>query len=354
MNIYILGGMLRLFTRLKTLDMANHKKGKTEKPEHNILQNSVYMISLAWRQRRSLLWLCLALAVVAVLLSVTQLFIVPTILSSIEAAVSVSKLIIIVVLFAGALILFSAANSYFFSCAQIKRIELRLHIAVLIQDKMLTMSYSNTENQDVRKKMDKAVMLVNTNTAATEVIWQTLTDLLTNTAEFVICLSLLVALNPLLIVVILVTTAASFLISNHLNGWGYRHRDEESEYSRRMNYLSDRSRDYTLAKDVRIFGMRGWMEDVYASTLRLNRSFAARGERVYIWGNVADVIFTLMRNGVVYLFLIGAVLQGELSAAQFVLYFNTVGVFTGGIGGILGGFATLRKQSLDISAVREF
>jgi ATP-binding cassette subfamily B protein len=43
-----------------------------------------------------------------------------------------------------------------------------------------------------------------------------------------------------------------------------------------------------------------------------------------------------------------------LSAAQFVLYFNTVGVFAGGIGGIFGGFAALRKQSLDISAVREF
>lgn len=250
--------------------------------------------------------------------------------------------------------LLSAAKSYFSSCTQFKQTEVRMYIAAMIQNKILTMSYPNIENQGVRKKMDKAIMLISNNKASTQLIWSTLTDLLKNVVLFVIGLSLLTMLDPLLIIAVLSTTIASFFISNHLNGWGYRHRDEESEYSRRMNYLSYKSRDYTLAKDIRIFGMRNWMEDVYASTLRLIRSFAARGERVYILSNVADVIFTFMRNGVVYLFLINAVLQGELSAALFVLYFNTVGVFTGGIGGILSCFATLRKQSLDISAIREF
>lgn len=43
-----------------------------------------------------------------------------------------------------------------------------------------------------------------------------------------------------------------------------------------------------------------------------------------------------------------------MSAAQFVLYFNTVNAFTSGIGKIMTDLATLRKQSLDICAVREF
>ena len=53
-------------------------------------------------------------------------------------------------------------------------------------------------------------------------------------------------------------------------------------------------------------------------------------------------------------FLIGGVLKGEMSAAQFVLYFNTVNIFTSGIGKIMTDLATLRKQSLDICTVREF
>ncbi|MBD5396114.1 MAG: ABC transporter ATP-binding protein [Lachnospiraceae bacterium] len=314
----------------------------------------VYMISLAWRQRRSVILLTLAMAAVSILLSLTQLFIVPSILEAATVNVSVEELTSIILLYTGVLILLSAAEAYFSSCAQFGRIEIRLIIGSMIQNKALTMSYPDIEDQNVRKKMDKASMLVASNSAATEAIWTTLMNLLKNMVEFMVFLSLLTALNPLMLSTVLVTTIISFFVSNYLGGWGYRHRDEESEYSRRMNYLSEKSRDYTLAKDVRIFEMRGWIEDVFDSTLRLYRSFVVRGERVYICGNILDVILAFMRNGIVYFFLIQAVLKGEMTAAQFVLYFNTVNAFTGGIGKIMTDLAALRKQSLDISAVREF
>lgn len=335
----------------KVLGTAKHTK---QKPAHSLGQNIAYMISLAWRQRRSVILFTLAMAAVAILLSLTQLFIVPSILGAVEAKVSAVKLTAIILLFTGALILLCAAQSYFTSCSQFGRIEVRLIIGSMIQNKALTMSYPDIEDQNVRKKMDKASMLVTSNSAATEAVWTTLMNLFKNAVEFIVYISLLTTLNPLMIIAVLITTIASFLVSNYLNGWGYRHRDEESEYSRRMNYLSERSRDYTLAKDVRIFGMSGWIEDVYNSMLCLYRNFAARGERVYIWGNILDAMLAFMRNGIVYLFLIGAVLKGEMSAAQFVLYFNTVNVFTSGIGKIMTDLAALRKQSLDISAVREF
>lgn len=338
-------------TSSKILGIAKHIR---QKPAYSLGQNISYMISFAWKQRRSVIFFALTMSVVAILLSLTQLFIVPYILGFVEANVSVAELTTIILLFTGALILLSAAQSYFSSCSQFGRIEVRLIIGAMIQNKALTMSYPDIENQRVRRKMDKASMLVTSNSAATEAIWTTLVNLLKNAVEFVVFLSLLAALNPLMIIAVLATTIASFLVSNYFNGWGYRHRDEEAEYSRRMNYLSERSRDYTLAKDVRIFEMQNWIEDVYGSILRLYRNFVARGECVYIWGNIIDVILTFMRNGIVYLFLIGSVLKGDMSAAQFVLYFNTVNAFTSGIGKIMTDLATLRKQSLDICAVREF
>lgn len=336
------------------LEVPGTATRKKQKSAYSLGQNIAYMISLAWRQRRSVIFLGLTMTAVAILLSLTQLFVVPSILGAVEAEVTAIKLTVIILLFTGVLLLLSAAGSYFSSCAQFGRIEVRLTIGALIQNKALTMSYPDIEDQNVRKKMDKASMLVTSNTAATEAIWTTLMNLIKNTVEFIVYLSLLSTLNPLIIIAVLVTTIVSFSVSNYLGGWRYRHRDEESEYSRRMNYLSERSRDYTLAKDVRIFGMRNWIEDVYSSMLGLYRGFVAKGERVCIWGNIIDVMLTFMRNGIVYLFLIGAVLKGELSAAQFVLFFNTVNAFTGGIGKIMTDLATLWKQSLDISAVREF
>lgn len=334
--------------------MSEMVKDRKQKSTYSLGQNVTYMILLAWRQRRSVILLALAMVVVMSLLSLTQFFILPSILGTVEAKGSVTELTGIILLFTGALILLNAAGAYLASCSQFGRIEVRLTIGTMIQNKALTMSYPDIENPDVRKKMDKASMLVTSNLAATEAIWTTWMNLLKSIMEFIVCLSLLVVLNPIMLIAVLATTVVSFSVSNYLNGWGYRHRDEESEYSRRMNYLSEKSREYTLAKDVRIFGMSDWIRDVYNSTLRLYRSFAARGEGVCILGNIVEVILTFMRNGIVYLFLIGAVLKGEMSAAQFILYFNAVNIFTNGIGKIMADLAILWRQSLDISTVREF
>lgn len=238
---------------------AKHMK---QKPAHRFGQNIIYMISLAWKERRSVILLALAMAVAAILLSLTQLFIVPSILGIVETNVSAAELTAIILLFTGVFILLNAAQSYFLSYSQFGRIEVRIIIGSMIQNKALTMSYPDTLDQNVRKKMDKASMLVTSNLAATEAIWTTLVNLLKNAVEFIVFFFLLAALPPFVIIAVLVTTVVSFLVSNSLNGWGYRHRDEEAEYTRRMNYLSERSRDYTLAKDVRIFGMQSWIEDV--------------------------------------------------------------------------------------------
>lgn len=330
------------------------KKEKTAKPKYNLFQNTGWMIGLAWRNQKSVLGLAAAVAALGVVTSLIGLYIAPVILGAIQTKVTTGRLVTLIILFTGGLIVVYALTNYVNTNILFGRFAVRVKIMAFIQQKVLTTTYPNTENQDFRKKQDKANMSIGSNNQATEAIWNTLSDLLKNIAGFVIYLFLLATLNLYIVLLVLVTAVAGFLVSNHLNGWGYRHRDEEAEYSRRMNYISDKSKDHTLAKDIRIFGMSEWLQDVHNSSFKLYQSFIVRGERVYIWTNVIDIILTFARNGIAYLILIGLVLNQDLTAAQFLLFFSAVGGFTGWVGGILGGFSTLHKQSLDISAVREF
>jgi ATP-binding cassette subfamily B protein len=312
------------------------------------------MAVFAWRERPSVILLVLAMAAVLALLGLTRLFIVPTVLGAVEAGTSAAELTEMILLFTGALLLLNGAGAYLSSCSQFGRIEVRLAIGAVIQNKALTMSYPHVEDQKVRRKMDKASMLAASNTSAVEAVWTTLTELLKNAVEFAVYLTLLSVLDPLMILAVLATALVSFWAGSYCDGWGYRHREEESEYFRRMNYLSERSKDYTLAKDVRIFEMGGLLDEVYDHTLGRYRSFAARREWVGFSGNVTDVILTFVRNGMACFFLVQAVLRGEINAAQFVLYLSTVNAFGGGIVRILADLAELRRQSLAICEVREF
>lgn len=136
-------------TSSKILGTAKHLR---QKPDYSLGQNIAYMISLAWKQRRSVIFFALTMSVVAILLSLTQLFIVPYILGFVEANVSVAELTTIILLFTGALILLSAAQSYFSSCSQFGRIEVRLIIGSMIQNKALTMSYPELRIRESERK----------------------------------------------------------------------------------------------------------------------------------------------------------------------------------------------------------
>ena len=330
------------------------KSAKREKPEYNLWQNSAYMVGLAWKQQKSVLWLCLVLAALTVATNLVGLFIAPTVLAQVQAAVPLRALLLSIAGFSAALIVLGAAKAYVSTNTLFGRIALRSEILASIHQKFATTSYPNTEAQSVKKKLEKANMTVMDNSSAAEAVWNTLTEILQNTAAFCIYLALLANLDPILVAVTLATTIPGYFISKHVNGWGYLHRDEESKYVHRMNYIGSTAEDYTIGKDIRIFGMRGWLMNIYDSGLGLYQAFVERREKVAVLGNAADAAFAFLRNGIAYAILIGMTLRNGLSAPQFLLYFTAVGGFTEWVTGILSGFSTLHLQSLDISAAREF
>ena len=329
------------------------KKPK-EKPKYNLWQNSAYMIQLAWNNQKSVLWLCLALALLAVGSNLIGLFIAPVILSKVETLAPLSELLLTIVVFTVLLMAIKGINGYISTNTLFRRIALRTGLLADIHDKLATTSYPNTEDDLVLKKLDKATMATSSNRQATEAIWNTFTGIIQNILGFALYLILLSSINPFVIVITLVTTVTGYFITKRIGEWGYRHQEEESEYSRRMNYISTKAEDHTLAKDIRLFGMRPWLEGIYSSTQRLLHAFVVRREKVYIQANIVDIVLSFLRNGVAYAYLITLTLNNNLSASTFLLYFSAVGGFTSWVNGILSGFSTLHKQSLDLSTLREF
>ena len=334
--------------------MTKPKKEKAPKPKYNMFQNSAFMIALAWTRQKWVLWLCLAEGLLVVAWRLISLFIAPRILGAIEAGVPIHELLMTILVFVAAMMLTGIASAYVGTNTIFGRVALRLYLVSQLHEKYMTTSYPNIENQDLLNKLETAQTCVNSNDKASESIWDTLAGLIRNITGFCIYLALLSSLDLWIVALVLATTVVGFFVNRPIGRWGYRHRDENAEHLRRMNYVYIRAEDHTLAKDIRMFGMRGWLDDMYNSSLRLFKAFTARGQRVYIWEDIIDILLTFARNGAAYLYLIGLVLNDGLSAPQFLLYFTAVGGFTSWVGGILSGFETLHSDSLDLSTVREF
>ncbi len=330
-------------------------KEKSPKPKYNMRQNSAYMISLAWRvKEKKVLVLSLLSAALSVAINLINLYVAPSILSAVENKVPISELIIIILCFTAALIICVAAAAYVGANTLFGRIQVRLSIIALLNKKASTTSYPNVGDEKFGKLCAKAGEATCSNSQATEAVWTTLTNLTQNALGFIIYLTLLSSLDPRMLLVIVATTLVGYFISKRLNEYEYRRREEVAEYETQMQYIDSAAENYEAAKDIRIFNIKPWLEELGDKAIKSYAAFHRRANGVYVWGRVSDLVLAFLRNGIAYAYLLNLALKNGLGASEFLLYFSAVGGFTSWVSGILGDLSTLHRQSLDISTVREY
>lgn len=328
---------------------------KAPKPKYNLWQNTGFMLRTSRKYAKSVFPLCIVLALLSAGKSVAELLIAPAILNKIELSASLGSVVFTIAAFALVLMLLSGLRSYVDTNALFGRIAVRSQgIYLSISRKYAETSYPNLLNTDFLALGKKASAACSANSEASEAIWTTLTDLMTSCIGFIVYLALLTNLNLWLAALVAATTAVSYFASKRINEWGYLHRSEELELTKKIEYANKTATSREFAKDIRMFGLRGWLEDLWGSTMRLYSAFCAKRERKYIWANIIDIVLTFLRNGIAYAFLIGITVKNGLPASQFLLYFAALSGFAQWVVEILDKLSVMHKQSLDISTIREF
>lgn len=341
--------------RTKTEIQSKPGAKKAPKPKYNLWQNTGFMLRTSRKYAKSVFPLCIVLALLSAGKSVAELLIAPAILNKIELSASLGSVVFTIAAFALVLMLLSGLRSYVDTNTLFGRIAVRSQgIYLSISRKYAETSYPNLLNTDFLALGKKASAACDANSEASEAIWTTLTDLMTSCIGFIVYLALLTNLNLWLAALVAATTAVSYFASKRINEWGYLHRSEELELTKRIEYANKTATSREFAKDIRMFGLRGWLEDLWGSTMRLYSAFCAKRERKYIWANIIDIVLTFLRNGIAYAFLIGITVKNGLPASQFLLYFAALSGFAQWVVEILDKLSVMQKQSLDISTIREF
>lgn len=333
--------------------MEKDEKKTKQKPKYNMWQNSAWMVSLAWKTRKTVLWVTFALAAVTAGQTVIELLVAPAILSKVEAAAPLGELFTTITVFVGLLALAKGSRAYLDANVQYGRVEIRTEIVDLIDTKVTSTSYPNVLSTPFQKSFSKAMDACNSNSGASEAVWVTWTGILINLMGFAVYLALLSGLHPVLMAVVVVTSAASYFVSKRCDWWWYDHLEEQTGPTCRLSYINGWSMDRKRAKDLRIFSLRPWLEDVRRAALELSLAFSVRLEKRKAWISVADFVLTLCRNGIAYAYLIWVTVTQGLPASQFLLYFGAVTGFASWVEGLMKQFGELHTQSLDLSVIRE-
>lgn len=325
-----------------------------EKPKYSVLQNVGWMVQIAWENRKRVLLFCVLTAVLEVSLNLIQLYIAPEVLARVEQRDPVWELLAAIGVFSGGLFLVQGLKEYVCHNTIFPRVDVRTAIVAKIARKCNITSYPNTLDVNFIKLREKAYLACEGNSQATEHIWQTVTMLLKNIGGLIAYLAILSVIDAVLLLVVTATCVAGFFVSRYTNNWRYARRDEEESYYQKKYYLRTKSESVELAKDIRIFGLQNWLNELLDQIHDLYLDFSLRCERVEVLADITEAVLTMARNGIAYVYLINMAFKEGLSVSRFLLYFTAVTTFTAWVMGILQEMSTLHKESLDISRVREF
>ncbi len=328
-------------------------KNKT-KPKYNILQNVGWMVKIAWRTRKRVLMFCVLLALLEIIYNLAELYIAPQILDLVEKQAPIPDLLGRILVFTLTLFLSKGCKEYLDECTLCPRIDVRSAIIGMVARKCNTTSYPNTLDPRFIKLREKAHLACDGNREATEYIWTVLTNLLRDAGGFLVYLTILSNLDGALLLVVIVTCFGGFFVSRSVSNWIFTHREQEDQYYARKRYIRDMAESVEFAKDIRIFGLQNWLNDLFDNVHNVYLDFRLKVERKRLLADMSEAVLTMARNGIAYVYLLHMALTENLSVPEFLLYFSAVSTFTTWVMGILQDVSKLHQQSLDLAQLRTF
>jgi len=330
------------------------KRQPKEKPKYTTWQNTVYVLRLALERKRFAPLIMLANSLLTPAIPAVAMFLPMTVVALILGDGDARTLVITVLAFTGATVLLQTTKSHLYMIGRIQRNGLRHSI---VQDSLnltLTTDYANLEKKEFTDAREKAMQITGDPNEAVMQIYYSLENVGANMIGMVLYVALLAQVNPLILLLAAATTVAGFFVRRGANKWRHDNDKERSGYNKRIRYISSMGSNTSLAKDLRLFAMLDWLNEVYGYYLKLRYNWHRRMESRQYLADVVDCAATFLREGAAYAYLVWLVLNQELPVDQFVLLFAAIGGFSGWVMGILDEYTTLQRRSIEYCRLREF
>lgn len=318
------------------------------------MSNISYILKKAWIVQKTVVVFMLLMILFSVVLSILQLFMIPQIAESMETNGSLHELLGIILFFTLSILVVGGFKAYFENYVMFGRIFLRSHIDCDVQEKFNQTSFCNTEDTRFIEQHEKANKAVAGNNEATEAIWETLTTIGRSIIGFIIYLFILKQLNWIILLMLTITSAIDFMVAKKTVLWKDAHRQEEAAASHKLRYLNKQISGRKMSKDIRVFSMKDRLNSIYNDFFGQIKKYYRKCEKRFFASDIIHILLIFSRNLICYGYLLGIVIEGKISIAQFLLCFFAINGFTDWIDGILNSFSDLNRESLDIGALREF
>ena len=322
--------------------------------KYKIRQNLIYWVRAVWDEYPPLLIFCVLAVLMNCIVPLITTFLPKIVIEMILDKEEMKTLLLWTGGMALALAFFSALQKYLEQLIYWHKFKMNTYFLRKVTRKGLTTDYCNTVNEQFRKLQQESFSSCNGNFSYFNQICETVVRFFSDMLGFAAFFGILAMLNPLFIVFLVSTTLIGFVLNRRITKWLEMNTDEKSGYEQRMQYVINAANDVQAAKDIRLYNMSVWLDKIYEDNLKGVLGWYRRYTAKLFGVAAADSIMTFIREGVTYVVLIYMVLNGRITIAEFVLYFNVVAGFSAWLGSLLTQLGNIDRLNMSVNRFRAY
>ena len=214
--------------------------------------------------------------------------------------------------------------------------------------------FENIDGPQGQNKLMKAVMATESNNSATEAITKVFIELISNIVGLVLYGSIIFTIHPLFMLFIFISSLINYFMGDYANKFEYKNKSNLAPIEKKLRYIREKSGDFKVAKDLRLYNMSLWFKQMYNIFLYKRIKLQKKNiSRKYL-ANIIDGLLGFLRDGMAYGILIYSVLYKNMSIGNFVLYFGAIAGFSTWLSAIVKSINELNRVHLETIDLREF
>ncbi|MCL2774550.1 MAG: ABC transporter ATP-binding protein/permease [Oscillospiraceae bacterium] len=338
--------------------MENNKSKKVKepkkKPPYSVWQNLRFVFVNLWKWDKPTIFLSLLRIPVNVLTPLIGIYLSKSVVAVVTQKGSVEQLLLNILIFSIAMLSLNIMGNITNNKIQWKALYNRMKYINLVNEKYIDADYDVIENPDNQNKWGKAMGAVQNNSSGTEAIVNIVISILSNITGFISYAVIIFTFNPLLAVILAISTIGNFFAYKAMHLWEYRNRDKWAPIDRKLSYIQQSSGDFSRAKDIRLYNISEWFKDLFKSILKERLVWVIKYKKRQYAADIISVTLDRIRDVIAYGYLIHTMLNGGMTVANFVLYFGIIGGFSGWLLSFMWDISTLKSTSLSLCDMREF
>lgn len=326
-----------------------------ERTVHSRRDNLAYMLKNWWRWgKKSMFYGVLVVPATVALPAITAL--VPKLMIDlINDRAPVSEMIYTVCIMSFLIACLTWIGPFLEQIVNGSAMEMRMNYRILAFDKMLYTDYGNIESEAGRKKFERGKgFAFGGGFSGGQDFQLCLIRLTTNITGIVSFLAVLSVLDAWILILILATCVLDFGVLAYRNRCEISVFDKANSLFMRFDYYYRLACNLPAGKDVRIYGARDWFIRGMATAVATFSQLLGKYVRQNTTASFFSALLSLIRDVVAYVYLVYCTLNGQITVADFILYFGLVNGFTAWLLGLAYQINNLSRICTECDRYRAF